>query len=360
MLLKFIRANRAELIRRAREKVRLRSSPRATPDEIESGVPLFLTEFTELLASARGGEKPGEARKSGIGDSASKHGNDMLRRGYTIGQVVHDYGDVCQAITELAGEQGKDQFQTSDFHTLNLCLDNAIAGAVTEYARQREQNIGDEEVERLGFLAHELRNGLGTITMAFQILRGGKVGIGGSTGDVIARNLIGLRTLIDRSLAEVRLASGQHRLAHVMVAEFIEEMAVSASLDASAKDLALTVAPVEYGIQVDADRQLLASAVSNLLQNAFKFTHTGGHVALRAHKQANRVLIEVEDECGGLPPGKTEELFHSFGRRHADKTGLGLGLAISRRSVSVNNGEIQVKNMPGKGCVFTIDLPLVT
>ncbi len=357
MLLNFIRANRDELVRRAREKVRVRSAPRPTPDEIENGVPLFLSEFTDLLAAAEEDSKA-PAAKSAIEASATRHGNDMLRRGYTIGQVVHDYGDVCQAITELAGEQGKNEFPTTAFHTLNLCLDNAIANAVTEYARQREQNIGDEEVERLGFLAHELRNGLSTMTMAFQVLRSGKVGVGGSTGDVIERSLIGLRALIDRSLAEVRLASGQHRRTRVMVAEFIEEVAVSASLDATAKHLALSVEPVEYGISVEADRQLLASAVSNLLQNAFKFTHAGGHIALRARKNKDHVLIEVEDECGGLPPGKTESLFESFGRRHADKTGLGLGLAISRRSVTVNGGEIQVRNLPGHGCIFTIELPL--
>jgi hypothetical protein len=95
---------------------------------------------------------------------------------------------------------------TSDFHILNLCLDNAIAEAVTEYARQREQNTADEEVERLGFLAHELRNLISTATMAFQVLRGGTVAIGGSTGAVLERSLRGLRDVVDRSLAEVSAA----------------------------------------------------------------------------------------------------------------------------------------------------------
>ena len=353
MLLEFVRENRAELIRRTREKVRTRSAPRATPEEIESGVPLFLTQFTDLLAATNGEL----ARTAAIGDSASKHGNERLRRGFTIAQVVHDYGDICQAVTELAGDQTR-QFSTGEFHLLNRCLDNAIAEAVTEYSRQREQNIAGEEVERLGFLAHELRNLLSTATMAFQFLRGGSVAIGGSTGLVLERSLSGLRSLIDRSLAEVRLASGQNRRTRVLLAEFIEEVEVGASLDARAKNIDLVVASVEYGIAVEADRQLLASAVSNLLQNAFKFTHAQGQVSLRARRNGNRVLIEVEDECGGLPPGKAEELFRPFERRGADKTGLGLGLTISRKSVGANGGEIQVKNMPGKGCVFTIELPI--
>jgi len=353
MLLEFIRENRTELIRRTQEKVRTRSAPRATPQEIENGVPLFLTQFTDLLAATNGEQPPIRAS----GGSATKHGNELLQRGFTIAQVVHDYGDICQAITELAGDQAK-RLSTREFHRLNLCLDNAIAEAVTEYSRQREQDLADQEVERLGFLAHELRNLISTANLAFQLLRGGTVPIGGSTGAVLGRSLTGLRDAVDRSLAEVRLASGQHPRRRVLVAEFIEEMEAAALLDARARNLDLTVAPVESSIAVEADRELLASAVSNLLQNAFKFTHARGHVSLRAHRKGDRVLIEIEDECGGLPPGKAEELFRPFERRGADKTGLGLGLAISRKSVGVNGGEIHVGNKPGKGCVFNIELPI--
>lgn len=364
MLLELIRENREELIRRTREKVRTRSAPRATEEEIQNGVPLFLTQFADLLAATKNdlpsgpmhGGSPPTKHGAGIRASATLHGNELLKRGFTIAQVVHDYGDVCQAITELAGDQDK-QFSTSEFHMLNLCLDNAIAEAVTEFSRQREQNLAGQEVERLGFLAHELRNLIANATMAFQILRGGTVAIGGSTGAVLERSLTGLRDLVDRSLAEVRLSSGQPRRTRILLAEFLEEIEMSASLDAKARNVALTVTPVEFGLAVEGDRQLLASAVANLLQNAFKFTRFDGHVSLRVRAKANRVLIEIEDQCGGLPPGKVEELFRPFERRGADMTGLGLGLSISRKSVSANGGEIHVENKPGKGCVFTIELP---
>ena len=79
---------------------------------------------------------------------------------------------------------------------------------------------------------------------------------------------------------------------------------------------------------------------------------------LRAHTREGRVLIEVEDECGGLPPGKAEELFRPFEQRSSDRSGLGLGLAISMQSVEANGGELSVRDLPGKGCVFTISLPL--
>ncbi|MGA3124091.1 MAG: HAMP domain-containing sensor histidine kinase, partial [Polyangiaceae bacterium] len=95
----------------------------------------------------------------------------------------------------------------------------------------------------------------------------------------------------------------------------------------------------------------------NLLQNAFKFTRDHGDVALTARATADRVLFEVGDECGGLPPGRTEDLFRPFEQRGSDRSGVGLGLAICFKAAKANGGEIRVRDLPGKGCVFTLDLP---
>ena len=78
---------------------------------------------------------------------------------------------------------------------------------------------------------------------------------------------------------------------------------------------------------------------------------------MHAYSVADRILIDVEDHCGGLPPGSAEQMFLPFTQSGADKSGLGLGLAICRRSVEANNGVLRVRDMPGSGCVFTIDLP---
>ncbi len=253
-------------------------------------------------------------------------------------------------------EQGA-PITVDEFHTLNLCLDDAIAYAVTEYGRQREQSIVDVGTERMGFLAHELRNLLSTAVLSFEVLRKGNVGASGSTGTVHSRSLMRIGELINRSLAAVRLEAGISRREQVSLAELIEEIEVTAAMDARTRDLQLSVAPVEYGIAVQADRQILAAALANLLQNAFKFSRPHGHVSLTTRATADRVLIDIEDECGGLPPGKPEELFRSFAQRGADRSGLGLGLAISRDGIEANGGEIHVRDIPGKGCVFTVDLP---
>ena len=110
---------------------------------------------------------------------------------------------------------------------------------------------------------------------------------------------------------------------------------------------------------LEGDRQILAAAVGNLLQNAFKFSRAHGHVSLAITATVDRVLIDVEDECGGLPPGKAEELFLPYQQRSADRTGLGLGLTISRKGVEANGGVLRVRDLPGRGCVFTIDLPRI-
>jgi signal transduction histidine kinase len=291
-----------------------------------------------------------------MGASATQQGDDMLRMGFTVGQVVHGCGDVCQAVTELAVERDA-PITVDEFRTLNRCLDDAIASAVSEYERLRELSLADHGTERLGALAHELRNRLNTAMLSFGILKDGSIGVGGSTGAVLERSLRGIADLVDGALAEVRVESKGQRLERIDLAEFVEEMEISAIMEAKAGGHQLTVEPAEYGVVIEADRQLLAAAVANLIQNAFKFTHDGGHVRLRTRVTADRVLIETEDECGGLPPGQAEELFRPFAQRSTDRSGLGLGLSISRKAVQLTGGELRVRNLPGHGCVFTVDLP---
>lgn len=368
----FLTANRVELIDRCRSKVAHRAAPEATQEELEHGITHFLDQLIKTLRveqtpepmrsrKVSGPSGGGSAAFSEIGEMAAQHGRELLQHGFTVDQVVHDYGDLCQAITDLAFELNV-PIEIDEFRTLNRCLDNAIANAVTEFTYQRDSTIADKQAhalnERLGFFAHELRNLLNSATLALSVIKAGQVGLTGATGAVLDRSLVGLRNLIDRSLSEVRMAAGlpvQHRLFSLV--DFVAEVRHSASLEAQVKDCVLIVSDVDPRLAVDADRDLLCSALGNVLQNAFKFTHPQTEVTLNAYAAADRILIDVEDKCGGLPPGDTEKMFLPFTQGSKDKTGLGLGLSISRRSVEVNEGTLSVRDIPGSGCVFTIDLP---
>ena len=287
------------------------------------------------------------------------HGRALRLQALSVDEVVHNYGDVCQSVTELALETDA-PISTDDFRTLNRCLDDAIAGAVTEYGRARHESSsehGSGQQDRLDFFAQELRNLTGTAVMAFEVLKTGNVGVAGSTGQVLHRSLVRMTHLVERSLAEVRLTQGVEQRETFLVAAFIHELAADAVLAASAKEITLTVEPVADAIAIAGDRQVLTAVLHNVLQNAFEFTRPNSSVTLRVVGRGERVLIEVEDECGGLP-GRVDHLFRPFEQRRVDRTGLGLGLAFCRWAVESNHGVISTRNLPNKGCVLIVDLPL--
>src|SRR5688500_8035371 len=354
MLYEFITMHRNDIVARTRERVCRRPWPSVSSQELEYGVPLFLTQLSETLR-LEGSATPFSTEA--IGATAARHGAEMSSAGFNIAQVVHDYGDICQTITDIAIEEHA-PITVEEFHTLNRCLDTAIAEAVTEHARLATQTRAEEEVERLGQAAHELRDLLNGALLAFHALKRGTVAINGSTGAVLGRSLTDLRDLVNRTLSEVRLAAGKRRSERLEMTSFVDEIAAAGILHSEYRGIRFTVVPVERALACDADPQLLASAVMNLLHNAFKYTRAGGAVALRVHAEGERLLIDIQDECGGIPESKAD-LFHAFGeRRGADRTGLGLGLSIARRAVRAHGGEIRVRNIPGRNCVFTIDLPL--
>lgn len=218
MLHEFLSANRQELINRCREKASRRSSPPAASLEWEHGVPLFLGQLVEALCYEKTNPEAlhdGILGSSGIASAESTrtavlHGKELFREGYTLDQVVHGYGDVCQAITELAKERNE-PVTVGEFHTFNRLLDNAIADAVSSYGDHCESLSaqGAQDLhERLGSLADGQRALLDRALKAFNALKVSNLGVRGATGGFLEDSLIQLRDLIDRSLPEIRLSSG--------------------------------------------------------------------------------------------------------------------------------------------------------
>jgi hypothetical protein len=213
MLHEFLRTHRNELIKRCRGKVSERSAPPVTQSEIDHGVPLFLDQLVEALrceeakpASQHGGvlDSPGTTAASVENSrTAAVHGKELLDRGYTVGQVVRDYGDICQAVTQLAMET-RAPVSVDEFQTFNRLLDNAISDAVSSFGHHRDASISARGVrdqrEWRGSLGDEQRALIDIAVNAFDALKVGQVGLRGATGALLETSLQKLRALIDESL----------------------------------------------------------------------------------------------------------------------------------------------------------------
>jgi hypothetical protein len=215
MLHEFLASNRTVIIDRCRVMVASRSDPKTTPDEVVHGIPTFLDQVIETLTIEQSSESQNDkcislrsARgeiASDVGTTAALHGRDLFREGFTIEQVVRDYGDVCQAVTKLAIET-EVPISVDEFRTFNRCLDNAIAGAVTEYVKHSPASSrGSSETLdlRREQIAQELLNHLRAATLAVTAIKTGSVGTCGPTTAVLDGSLTTMRNLIGRWLAEV-------------------------------------------------------------------------------------------------------------------------------------------------------------
>ena len=291
----------------------MQSGPSATQPELEH-VPLVLTHLVDALRL----DLPASPERNRTTRLRLRdlHGEESAGT-----QIAHDYGDVCQAVTELA----------------------------------LETNAG--ESERLAFLTHELRNLTNTAIAALELLKAENAAVAGVSGKRLHRSLLEIRALVGRSISQVAFTRQTHTVERFFVSPLIDELAPDAALSADAAQITLTMMPVDDGLAIEADRLVLKAVVMNLLHNAFKFTQPRTTVTLRVGASADRVLVEVHDACGGIADGNVERLFRPFERRGVNRTGAGLGLSFSRWAVEANDGRIYARDVPGAGCVFTVDLP---
>lgn len=379
MLHEFLEEYRDEVLEMTEKKTLELAGTGPSSDQLKLGLPIFYEQLLDVLqlgkelknpnnpdtgamakaaddsdeeALALAGMRPDEAV---VAKSAGLHGTELLRLGYTLSHVVHAYGAMCQSITELATNK-KITITTDEFHDLNRCLDIGIAGAVTGYVLQRNMLESSREIQHLGSLAHELRNSLTSANLSLQIIEKGTVGVTGNTGQVLKKSLKRIGELVDRSLTEVRLRLDPKL--HVETGnlrQLVDQLLITAEVEAHLKNQTIEI-KIEPNLIIEADQQLFYSGLSNLIQNAIKYTHTGGKIQVRGLVVEENVIIEVEDECGGLS-NDAESLFKAFEQQDEDRSGLGLGLTIAQRSIKLNHGKLEVHNLPKKGCIFKITLP---
>lgn len=346
----FVSTHREHVIRRWTEKVTGTLHPTSMPRlELVDHLPTFLEEIADALRARESPERS---------PTAAEHGVQRLGLGFSLDSVVREYGALRDSIIEECAAESI-VIGLHDREVLFDCVITGIAEAVSEYAHQRDAELQRQTSEHFAFVAHELRNPLGNAISALTLLREGNMIADERLGEILGRGLTRMHDLIERSLRLAQIGSGitLHR-EKVTLRALLEDAETDAAASARAKRVGLAI-HLETDCELDVDVRLVHSALANLVRNAVKFTHDGGDVEIRARSEGGRIAIEVEDRCGGLPPGAVEQAFAPFVSMGPDRTGFGLGLAIAKQAADAHGGTIRVQNLPGKGCIFVLELPAV-
>lgn len=321
--------------------------PRA---ELLDRMPHFIDEITRAL-------HPEALPLPPSSTNAEEHGAQRFGLGFDVAEVVREYGLLHECILDVA-EEHQAELTIRDRRILTKWLNTGIADAIAQYVVQRDAETQRQNSEHLGFIAHELRNPLGAALSAFRRLRGKELEGGGRWVDTVERNLRRAGDLIDNTLNQVALRLGvEPRVERIDLGKLLDDLKLDLDAEAHTKGIEVVVSS-DAVPTIDADPRLLRSAIANLLHNALKFSHERATVSVRAKPGEGSVSIEVADGCGGLPPGRAEELFVPFVQRAENRTGYGLGLAIALQAAEAHHGTITVRDVPGTGCVFTVTLPV--
>jgi signal transduction histidine kinase len=344
------------IVERWIDRVAGRLAPRALPrPQLADQMPGFLHELARALRAGEGGPPDQRPERS---PTSQEHGAQRQMLGIDIASVVCEFGVMDEVIWDLARERGV-EVSFDEIALLMSSINTGIRDSAEQYTNRRDKEQREQAAKHFAFLAHELRNPLQSARMALQILEERGIVPLGNARDVLDRGLSHVQELIDRALLSMRLAAGAEvgPREEIELGPMLRELAADSAIDRERRRQSLSLQIAE-GVVISCEPRLLRSAVGNLLRNAIKFSREGSTVTVRAHRFEGRLVIEVEDECGGIAPERVSQVFDPFVQASADRSGFGLGLAIAKQAAEAHRGSLRVVNLPGKGCVFALDLPV--
>jgi two-component system phosphate regulon sensor histidine kinase PhoR len=213
-------------------------------------------------------------------------------------------------------------------------------------------------------ISHQLRTPLAAMRAALETLEEGALEDPGVARTFLAglkREVELMERLVRELLDLSRLESGQVslRLAPLPVEVVVREVVERFHPLAQQAGLTLTTSLSPGLPPVLADRDKVVQALSNLLENAIRFTPAGGKIEVRASAQGDQVAFAVEDTGIGIPPEHLPHIFERFYKAHhiPGDTGAGLGLAIVKHIAQAHGGSVRVESQEGRGSTFTLLLP---
>jgi signal transduction histidine kinase len=354
-LSRLLAERRAEILERWTQRIgREHEDKDLSRGELWDHLPHF---FDEVLAALQEEEGSIAEAAAANGSAASvAHGTQRLRVGFDLIEVLREYEILTECILDEVEAVGG-SISTRAFRRVQRLLNAGRAQAISTYIDRRDSEVTRTHSQHVAFIAHELRSPLMTAFLALTALRKNERTEDQWALSMLSRNLNALRELIDQVLTADRLA-GQVQLKRESfdLRALIEQVVSEARLAAQQRHVEMMLQAPE-ALVFSGDQRLLRSAIGNVLGNAVKFTHEGSAITVRAGRHEDRITIEVEDGCGGLPQGNNAHLFEPFVQQGEDRTGFGLGLAIVKQALEAHGGQVSVRNLAGKGCVFVLELP---
>jgi signal transduction histidine kinase/CheY-like chemotaxis protein len=304
------------------------------------------------------------------GDLVRKSAQNQLKRdGVYRGNLVHrtpdgDETQVETTISLLRDAHGQESGRLYVIRDISQRIATERALQVTMDALREADHKKDEF---LATLAHELRNPLAPIRNALQIMRlSGKPEVHENARNIIERQLGQMVHLVDDLLDVSRISQGkvELRLELADVANAVQA-AVETSrpwIEAGKHDLEVRL-PLAQTLMVQADVTRLCQIVSNLLNNAAKYTPDGGRILVSAQREDGMAVVTVKDSGVGIPPAMLPRVFDRFAQvdRHSERAqgGLGIGLALVKQLVAMHGGEVDARSDgPGQGSEFAVRFPL--
>jgi signal transduction histidine kinase len=242
----------------------------------------------------------------------------------------------------------------------------ALGVVYTGRTLYREARLSRLKTDFVSLVSHELRTPLTSIRMFIDMLAMGRVKDPTelqTTIDVLSKETARLSNMIESMLDWSRIESGRkvYRRERVPPREIVDAAVVAFRAQHLGADPALSVSIADGLPDVEVDRDALAGALLNLLQNAWKYSKDDKRIAVRAVKDDDFVVFEVEDHGIGIPRREQRRIFDRFYRVDTllsrETEGSGLGLSIAQRMVQAHDGWISVDSTVGKGSTFRIHLP---
>lgn len=366
-LSELLKQERDEILRRFVAEVRgsdLAGATETRPRLLDD-LPRFLDRVTAEMSVAPPSVAPpslmAEAPGASPASTAQAHGSQRWELGYDVRELVREYGILRDVIIGLLAE-AYEPLDLAEYRVLTRHLSLALAEAVGQFSDDRDATLAREAAEHFAFLSHELRSPL---TVAFlEIETWTDAAPCAESVAEVRDSLQRMARLIDGTLVSERLRSGRTAVTAVLttidLGRLTDDVVRELLPIARRRHVEVHADVVPASLAMDGDPRLLASALSNLVGNAVKFTHEHSTVKVRVRVADDLVRIDVEDECGGLPVDAVARAFEPFVQLGTDRTGFGLGLAIARQAAEAHGGHLVAVDRPGCGCRFTLTLPCHT